>query len=264
MSLLAAKAKEIHAKHALFVFDSCFSGTIFESKGSPVPNSIRKAARKRTRYVITAGSAGEVVPAKSTFTELLIGALDLIVKDGLVAEFSQADGNQDGFVTGRELFNYLNHAVQEKVPNQTPQDGWLPTGKKEEFGDIVFLMGKKGEPLPNPAAITLPPEESRADVGDDAFPSVVHTSLSSRLSTGQWLLAGGTMVLAGVTGVLAYKADQSNQRLNEICGGKGGLCLHPEGQTYQSSRNKQRGWGIASGLGAIVGAIGFGAWTFAF
>jgi hypothetical protein len=41
MTQILAWAKDIEAKHVLFLFDSCFSGTIFKQKSRPEPTSVR-------------------------------------------------------------------------------------------------------------------------------------------------------------------------------------------------------------------------------
>ncbi|MCP4409223.1 MAG: caspase family protein [Gammaproteobacteria bacterium] len=70
MNQVMAWARGIRAKHALFLFDSCFSGTVFKARDLPKKEQryIRRATRKPVRQFITAGSAGETVPARSTFT----------------------------------------------------------------------------------------------------------------------------------------------------------------------------------------------------
>jgi len=126
---IMALARKIKAKHALFLFDSCFSGTIFEARSDPSPSSsITKKALNPVRQFITAGSANEVVPASSAFDKAFVMALD----DG------DADFNHDGYVTGSELGVY----IMEFVPfmsNTTPQ-----YGKIQDIalwrGDFVFEL----------------------------------------------------------------------------------------------------------------------------
>lgn len=69
MSMLdiQAIARRIEANHVLFVFDSCFSGSIFETKSIPkIDNpALTKIASGPVRQFITAGGADEEVPSKS-------------------------------------------------------------------------------------------------------------------------------------------------------------------------------------------------------
>ncbi len=130
MSDVLAWARKITAKHALFLFDSCFSGTVFAAKENPKPpRQITQAAARPVRQFITAGSANESVPAKSVFTAAFIDAL----KEGW------GDMNRDGYITGMELGLYL----QGKVPQyteQTPQYGKIKDYKLAQ-GDFVFVVG---------------------------------------------------------------------------------------------------------------------------
>ncbi|QEP42486.1 caspase family protein [Ectothiorhodospiraceae bacterium BW-2] len=61
--------RNITTNHVLFLFDSCFSGTILATKGADEPPPlISKLMAEPVRRFITAGSAGEEVPAHSVFT----------------------------------------------------------------------------------------------------------------------------------------------------------------------------------------------------
>ncbi|MFK8080796.1 MAG: SUMF1/EgtB/PvdO family nonheme iron enzyme [Granulosicoccus sp.] len=132
MTQILAWAKDIDAKHVLFVFDSCFSGTVFQSKSLPEDREryIRSATAKPVRQFITAGSANEEVPAKSTFTPAFVSAIR-----------GAGDLNQDGYITGSELGVHLSQLVPQFV-DQTPQ-----YGKIQDYGlslgDFVFFTGKE-------------------------------------------------------------------------------------------------------------------------
>jgi hypothetical protein len=76
MSQLLAWSRQFTAKHALFLFDSCFSGTVFKTRAlPPQPPYITQATALPVRQFITAGSAGEEVPARSEFTPAFVDAL---------------------------------------------------------------------------------------------------------------------------------------------------------------------------------------------
>ncbi|MGD9212008.1 MAG: caspase family protein [Desulfobacteraceae bacterium] len=129
MSQVLEWARRIESKHALFVFDSCFSGTIFKSKSLPeFPPHITDFTSEPVRQFISAGSAGEQVPAKSVFAPSFIRALR-----------GEADLNRDNFVTGTELGMYLHQKVLSYRSGQTPQYGKIRDPELDE-GDIVFSI----------------------------------------------------------------------------------------------------------------------------
>ena len=124
-------ARRIEAKHALFVFDSCFSGTIFRAKALPKhPPHISDITSRSVRQFISAGSAGEEVPAQSVFVPSFIRALR-----------GEADLDGDGYVTGTELGMYLHKKVLSYETGQTPQYGKIRDPDLDE-GDFVFQLGK--------------------------------------------------------------------------------------------------------------------------
>jgi uncharacterized caspase-like protein len=124
MEILALKVK---SKHLLMVFDSCFSGSIFNLvRAAPVDISEKSAMP--VRQFITAGGAGEQVPDQSVFKVVFL--------NGIAGD---ADLNADGYVTGSELGMHL----QEKVVNysrggQHPQYGKINNPKLDR-GDFIFV-----------------------------------------------------------------------------------------------------------------------------
>ena len=135
MNQILAWSRQVEAKHALFLFDSCFSGTVFKAKDLPErPPHISRATALPVRQYITAGDAGEKVPAKSVFTPAFIDAL----------EYNWGDLNRDGYVSGTELGLYL----QEKVPqhsNQNPQYGKIRDYELAR-GDFIFALKSSSPP----------------------------------------------------------------------------------------------------------------------
>lgn len=139
MNQILSWSRQVDAHHALFLFDSCFSGVIFKQKDLPAtPPHITKLTSKPVRQFITAGSAGESVPAKSTFTPAFVDAI----------QYGLGDLNKDGYVSGTELGLHL----QTIVPRYTPQSPQY--GKINDYdlsrGDFVFKVAG-GEPPPPPA-----------------------------------------------------------------------------------------------------------------
>ncbi len=143
MSQVLEWSRRIEAKHALFVFDSCFSGTVFKTKALPqVPPHISDLTARPVRQFISAGSAGEEVPAKSVFVPSFIRALN-----------GEGDFNRDHFVTGTELGMYLHQKVLSYRTGQTPQYGKI-RDPDLDVGDIVFSVAKGVEIRP-PSSKTI-------------------------------------------------------------------------------------------------------------
>mgnify|MGYP001456255083 CR=1 FL=1 len=132
MTRILAGARDAEANHALYLFDSCFSGTIFKTKAAaPLePPHISKALGLPVRQFITAGNADEEVPARSTFTPAFVDALLL----------GHGDLDKDGYVSGTELGLYL----QQEVPRHTQQTPQF--GKINDYdlsrGDFIFALPK--------------------------------------------------------------------------------------------------------------------------
>lgn len=129
MQRFADIARRIEAKHVLFIFDSCFSGSIFAlSRAKPPDEGVLKLAAKPVRQFISSGTVDQEVSDAGGFRRQFIAALD-----------GAADRNRDGYVTGSELGLYL----QETVPTyekQTPQYGKIRDPLLDK-GDFVFPVG---------------------------------------------------------------------------------------------------------------------------
>jgi len=144
MQTIEGYARSIQAKHALFLFDSCFSGAIFDMVRA-VPAAIGYKTANPVRQFITAGGADEPVPDRSIFRGQLI--------EGLKGE---SDLNKDGYITGTELGEFL----QEKVVNysrnsQHPQYGKIRDPNLDK-GDFVFVL--ENAKLVEAAETQLPPK----------------------------------------------------------------------------------------------------------
>ena len=130
-------ARRIYAKHVLMIFDSCFSGAIFQMVRSRPSPYIEEKVSSPVREFITAGSEHEQVPDKSVFKVCFLQG----IKEGF------ADINSDGYVTGEELGIYL----QEQVVNYTrkaqhPQFGKINHPRLDK-GDFVFALDTAGASL---------------------------------------------------------------------------------------------------------------------
>lgn len=149
MEQINSWATQMEAKHVLFVFDSCFSGTIFKQRSNEddARNAyIRDVMNKPVRQFLTAGDANEKVPAKSVFTPLFLRALE-----------GEADYTKDGYVTGSELGLYLTqHLPNYTRGNQHPQFGTILDVNLNR-GDIVFrssIAVVSPQPSPSPPVLT--------------------------------------------------------------------------------------------------------------
>ena len=150
MTQILSWSKQIEAKHALFLFDSCFSGSVLKERALVVPQQIRRATSKPVRQFISAGSAGQTVPADSIFRPSFIRGIR-----------GEADLDKDGYVTGTELGLFLQKRVASYDTGQTPQFGKIKDPIYDE-GDFVFALPKVvTEPestaaAPAPATVAAP------------------------------------------------------------------------------------------------------------
>ena len=150
MEQIHSWAKQIESKHALFVFDSCFSGSVLQSRAITVPEDISYLTAKPVRQFISAGSANQTVPSESVFRPLFIRGIN-----------GKADLDKDGYVTGNELGMYLQKQVPYYETGQTPQYGKIRDPYLDE-GNFVFEVRNrrrpsttKVEPIKKPKIVTL-------------------------------------------------------------------------------------------------------------
>ena len=156
METVEVYAKRIQSKHALFVFDSCFSGTIFNSDRA-IPDDIREKTSKPVRMFITAGTADQTVPDESVFRRQFVSGLD-----------GEADRDKDGYVTGTELGLFLDKTVTNYTRRkQTPRYGKI-SNRFLDKGDFFFKMARtQAAAAPKaPASATPVPILSRQIVVD--------------------------------------------------------------------------------------------------
>jgi formylglycine-generating enzyme required for sulfatase activity len=145
MAQIEIYARRIQAKHALFIFDACFSGSLFSSTRA-VPEIINYKTTLPVRQFITSGSADEMVPDKSVFAEQFIGALN-----------GDADIDKDSYITGSELGEYLQRTVVNYTRNsQHPQYGKIRSPNLDK-GDFVFVINTD-KPVATPPPAVPPPQ----------------------------------------------------------------------------------------------------------
>ena len=143
-------SKEIESKHVLFIFDSCYSGSILfkPSTGSKgeyenAPLEIQKLTTYQVRQFITSGDAHETVSGSSLFANQLIIALN-----------GNADIVEDHYITGTELGMFLQKEVfyesQTDKKVQYPQYGKIEDDRFNQ-GEFIFLAPEKNStPTPTP------------------------------------------------------------------------------------------------------------------
>lgn len=134
MDDIESAARKIRSKHALFVFDSCFSGTFLNARRGTIPPVITMKATQPVRQFITAGAADQEVPDVSIFRQQFVEGIG-----------GAADRNGDEYVTASELADYL----QEKVTNytrgaQTPLYGKIFDAALDK-GDFIFIVGEQAK-----------------------------------------------------------------------------------------------------------------------
>ena len=129
MESLVTQAKRIDALHVLYMFDSCFSGSILNARNIPQPPAIQDSVKYPVRQFITAGRANEPVPDYSRFKRAFLDLLEGKVDEPI----------PDGYITGEELGLYLKNAVATYNPAQNPQYGKINDPNLDK-GDFVFVV----------------------------------------------------------------------------------------------------------------------------
>lgn len=165
MDEVNAFARKIVARHALFVFDSCFAGAVLSRGGEPdVPSSINEEVMRSVRQFLTAGNELQEVGDDSIFRTAFVDGIEG------AADVAFGDKPQDGFVLATELYLYVRQQVSEYTHNrQTPTFGKL-FDQTLARGDVVFTVRRRPgvlaehRPGPRPVAPTGNPQPPRANI----------------------------------------------------------------------------------------------------
>jgi Caspase domain len=151
MPQLSSPLQEILARHVLFLFDSCFAGTIFSTRAAidfaqPLtPDVVARLMEKPARDFITAGGKDQRVPARSPIPALFLEALN-----------GAADHYRHGVISATEIQLYLQDRVlQMRDLNLTPQQGRLPHVAFAE-GKFLFRVANRYVLPPQPAPSPVP------------------------------------------------------------------------------------------------------------
>ncbi len=146
MAQIETYAKRIRSKHALFVFDACFSGSLFATSIT-LPSPISVKTLQPVRQFITSGTSEEQVPDKSIFCQQFLVALE-----------GEADNDHDGYVTGTELGLFLQKSVTNySRETQHPQYGKIRNPNLDK-GDFIFVI-----PGPENEKPVVPPVVRKTD-----------------------------------------------------------------------------------------------------
>ena len=144
MVKFVSDSKKIHAKHVLFMFDSCFSGTVLNLRNRLTPSHITDRIKNPVRQFITAGRADEPVPDRSEFKKAFLNILE-----GRVDE-----PTPDGYLTGVELGDYLYRTVPQYSKGQHPQHGKIHD-QQLNTGDFVFVLPQEKQNVKQNNAVDL-------------------------------------------------------------------------------------------------------------
>ncbi len=130
MDEIAQLARDIPAKHVLFLVDACFSG-IAAAKGNVYPPNtfgIEHQAYFDAKQIITASSRFEPAKEKNGhgyFTKALLDAL----------ADPASDENKDGYLTASELYKAITPKVQTMNTSQSPRMAKFSRG----VGETLFF-----------------------------------------------------------------------------------------------------------------------------
>ena len=144
MESLVTQSRRMQSRHVLFVFDSCFSGTILNARSQIPPPHVSNNVKYPVRQFITAGRADETVPDHSVFKQAFLNLLEGRAREPIA----------DGYITGAELGLYLKTEVPKYNRGQNPQYGKINNPKLNQ-GDFVFVLPREAPPPPGEALSTI-------------------------------------------------------------------------------------------------------------
>ena len=144
MESLVTQSRRMQSRHVLFVFDSCFSGTILNARSQIPPPHVSNNVKYPVRQFITAGRADETVPDHSVFKQAFLNLLEGRAREPIA----------DGYITGAELGLYLKTEVPKYNRGQNPQYGKINNPKLNQ-GDFVFVLPREVPPPPGEVLSTI-------------------------------------------------------------------------------------------------------------
>lgn len=184
--------REIKSRHVLTIFDSCFSGSGFGTRGNEptVPDgaAVTLSAQEPVRHRIASGDERQIVADDGKFRSYVIDAL----RGQPDGRGLKADQNGDGFVTATELGRHIISLTSYYSPQlrQSPQSAKMldnrfdrgefvfrvvpdpkttasaaapkSTDKGSEFNDFIGRLFKQAESVPVPPPQKAAPLPSAA------------------------------------------------------------------------------------------------------
>jgi WD40 repeat protein len=237
-------SRQTSARHVLMVFDSCFSGSLFQTMGPPpeLPlhnnfDNVRTLLRRPMRYYITAGRQNEEVAADSTFATLLLRGLR-----------GDADKYHEGIISAEELGIYLYHVVPNYSPRpQTPQFKSIGNAKLSE-GQFYFLtalahpaLAPQLAPAPAPQAALAP--QSSPPPAPQTAPALLRTLSNEVYSVNNWVYSiayspdGRTLASGNAAETIELWNSASGQLLRTLTGPTGdvmSVAFSPDGHSLAS------------------------------
>lgn len=213
MDAIKGLARRMQARHAFFVFDSCFSGSFFKARNRPqIPKHVTARVAERVRQFLTSGSANQPVPDESIFRRYFVRALE-----------GEADLNKDHYVSGVEIGLWVSDQVIDSSQNsQTPQFGALRDGELDR-GDTVFELPHL-EPTSTPEQSPVP-----ASLAPDHPMPTVRDEPSSSPSSTAWPVG-----IAAVVGAMAIAGVRLIRR--SLAAHQGPTAPAPTGAAYRKTR----------------------------
>jgi len=168
-------AQQYSSRHILFMFDSCFAGSVFRS-GNSKPPAINRLINEPVRQFITSGDADESVPDESIFRR----ELEHAIRNGA------GDLNNDGYITGTELGLYLYDKVSNYMNGkQNPRMGKLNNSKLDK-GDFVFFVNDPQSPISKGEQITsIIPQNNAVQPSVSANTTIVNTPSKTQDKPGE-------------------------------------------------------------------------------
>jgi uncharacterized caspase-like protein len=148
MGVVRDEVSEADARQVLFVFDSCFAGTVFTARSPLDPprrlseTDVTRVMALPVRQFITAGDMNEKIPAHSPIPDLLLYAIS-----------GAADPYGLGVVTGQQIQQYLWAKVHDS--GISPREGKLPGGYFDR-GEFLFRVSASKSPGLHPGEETRP------------------------------------------------------------------------------------------------------------
>jgi hypothetical protein len=195
MAQIEMYAKRIRAKHALFLFDACFSGTLFANSRA-IPQPVTETTLLPVRQFITSGSADEEVPDKSIFCEQFVGAIE-----------GGSGAGKNGYLTGTELGEFLQKAVTNySRETQHPQYGKIRSSGLDK-GDFVFITG------PAKKEINKDPGMKKNDAGQ-AGSNTGYLTIKSELTGDLYIGDVYNRTIIENTTVELFNIPTGNQRIS--------------------------------------------------